>query len=118
MVAPLALALAWRLGALSARELRKSLAVVVGGLAAATLARFAYYGALLPNTWSAKPPTLRSALGNLADLAAGTAVNVGFPFAGLWALGLVAAGRTRVDGDRVLVDGAAFPRDTVVSPQT
>ena len=33
------------------------------------------------------------------------------------ALALVAAGRTRVDGDRVLVDGAAFPADTVVSPR-
>ncbi len=92
LVAPLALALAWRLGALSARQLGKSLAVAAGGLAAATLARYAYYGALLPNTWSAKPPSLRSALANLADLAAGTAVNVGFPCAGLWALGLVAAG--------------------------
>ncbi len=92
LVAPLALALAWRLGALPGRELRRRLAWYAGALGTITLARFAYYGALLPNTWSAKPPTLRSASENLADLAAGTAVNVGFPLAGLFALGLVAAG--------------------------
>jgi phosphoribosylglycinamide formyltransferase-1 len=34
------------------------------------------------------------------------------------ALGLVAAGRTRVMGDRVLVDGAAFPTESVISPRT
>jgi phosphoribosylglycinamide formyltransferase-1 len=34
------------------------------------------------------------------------------------ALSMVAAGRTRVVNDRVLVDGAGFPPDTVVSPLT
>jgi phosphoribosylglycinamide formyltransferase-1 len=34
------------------------------------------------------------------------------------ALGLVAAGRTQVVGEKVVIDGAAFPVDTVVSPRT
>jgi hypothetical protein len=61
-------------------------------LSTITLIRFHYYGALLPNTWGAKPPTVRAALGNLLGALDGSAVNLAFPFAGLFALALLALG--------------------------
>ncbi|HEV7516549.1 MAG TPA: hypothetical protein VGR07_09645, partial [Thermoanaerobaculia bacterium] len=64
-------------------------ALLLGGI---TLARWRYFGALLPNTWGAKPPTARAALGTLLGFLDGSAVNLAFPFAGLFALSLLALG--------------------------
>jgi hypothetical protein len=63
-----------------------------GLLGAITLARWLYFGALLPNTWSAKPPTAAAVLGNLLGALDGSAVNLAFPFAGLLGLSLLALG--------------------------
>ncbi|MEA2691636.1 MAG: arabinofuranosyltransferase [Acidobacteriota bacterium] len=64
-------------------------AALLGGI---TLARWRYYRALLPNTWGAKPPTARAALGTLLGFLDGSAVNLAFPFAGLFALSLLVLG--------------------------
>jgi hypothetical protein len=61
-------------------------------LAGITYARWRYFGALLPNTWGAKPPTAWAVLGNLRGFLDGSAVNLAFPFAGLFALSLLVLG--------------------------
>ncbi len=61
-------------------------------LAGITFARWRYFGALLPNTWGAKPPTVRAALETLLGFLDGSAVNLAFPLGGLFALSLLAVG--------------------------
>jgi hypothetical protein len=92
LVVPLGAALAWSSGALSGRAAARTAGACVFGLAAVTLARWAYFGALLPNTFTAKPTGVTTLLENLGGLALGSAVNVGFPFAGLFALPFMAGG--------------------------
>jgi hypothetical protein len=75
-----------------APRLLRGLLVYALLLAGITLARWRYYGALLPNTWGAKPPTARAAFGTLLGFLDGSAVNLGFPLAGLFALSLLALG--------------------------
>ena len=64
-------------------------ALLLGGI---TLARCRYFGALLPNTWGAKPPTVRAASETLLGFLDGSAVNLAFPLSGLFALSLLAVG--------------------------
>ena len=73
-------------------RLLRGLLIFVLLLAGITLARWRYYGALLPNTWGAKPPTARAAFGTLLGFLDGSAVNLAFPLAGLFALSLLALG--------------------------
>ncbi len=86
LVAPLGAVLAWRSGALPFRDTLKTLGFCTSGLAAATFARWIYFGALLPNTFAAKPAVAATVRQSLSDFVMGSAVNVGFPFAGLFAL--------------------------------
>jgi hypothetical protein len=74
------------------RGLLPGLGIYAVLLAGITLVRHAYYGAFLPNTWGAKPPTARAVLETLRGFLDGSAVNLGFPFAGLLPLALLAAG--------------------------
>jgi hypothetical protein len=74
------------------RRLRRGLGVYAALLAGITLLRWRYYGALLPNTWGAKPATVRAVLGNLVGALDGSAVNLAFPFAGLFGLAFLAVG--------------------------
>lgn len=92
LVAPLGAALAWRSGALPLRAALKTAGLCTLGLAAATLARWIYFGALLPNTFAAKPAVAAAVRQSLSDFVTGSAVNVGFPFAGLFALPAAAWG--------------------------
>jgi len=92
LVAPLGALLAWRAGALPFRAAARTAGACVLGLAAVTLARWAYFGALLPNTFAAKPAAAATVGQNLLDFVLGPAVNVGFPFAGLFALPFLVAG--------------------------
>jgi len=92
LVAPLGALLAWRAGALPGRAFVRLAGSCALGLAAVTLVRWAYFGALLPNTFAAKPAAASMAGQNLLDFTLGSAVNVGFPFAGLFALPFVLAG--------------------------
>lgn len=92
LVAPLGAVLAWRAGALPRREAARTAGGCLLGLATVTLARFVYFGSLLPNTFAAKPATAATLAENLAGFALGSAVNVGFPFAGLFALPFMTAG--------------------------
>jgi len=62
------------------------------GLAAATLVRWLWFGALLPNTFAAKPAVSAVVRQNLFDFVTGSSVNVGIPFAGLFALPFVVVG--------------------------
>ncbi len=86
-------------GLLPRRRLLLGLGVFLAAVAAVTLARFAYYGALLPNTAFAKPPGAAGAVvGRLRGLLAGTDPNVPPPYgtavflaAGAW--GVVRAWR-------------------------
>lgn len=86
LVAPLSALLAWRSGALPFRSAVKTAGFCSLGLAAATLARWVYFGALLPNTFAAKPAVAATVRQNLFDFVTGSSVNLGFPFAGLFAL--------------------------------
>ena len=87
-----ALALLHRVPPVAPRRLLRGLAVYAALLGGITLARWGYYGALLPNTWAAKPPTVATFLGNLGGALAGSAVNLAFPFAGLFGLSLLTVG--------------------------
>ncbi|HEX6102266.1 MAG TPA: hypothetical protein VF031_04385, partial [Alphaproteobacteria bacterium] len=66
-------------------------------LALITLARWLAFGALLPNTFAAKPPAeLGTMLGGLVELASGRHLGTGFPAAGLLGLWLIAQGWLRL----------------------
>lgn len=70
----------------------RGLLLFAAGVAAVSLARRAYFGAWLPNTFAAKPGRPLDMLERLPDLLGGLLVNVGFPFAGLFALPFLIAG--------------------------
>jgi hypothetical protein len=61
-------------------------------LALITFARWAEFGALLPNTFAAKPGEIRTAFADLLQLFTGTYTGIGFPIAGLLGLGLILLG--------------------------
>ncbi len=86
LVAPLGAFLAWRSGALPFRSAARTAGACALGLATATFARWLYFGALLPNTFAAKPAVAGVVRQNVFDFLLGTSVNVGVPFAGLFAL--------------------------------
>jgi hypothetical protein len=65
-------------------------------LALITLARWAEFGAFLPNTFAAKPAAMSTAFGGLLELFAGNHPGIGFPIAGLLGLGLVLLGWLRL----------------------
>ncbi|HEV2855739.1 MAG TPA: hypothetical protein VHC97_23330 [Thermoanaerobaculia bacterium] len=92
LVAPLGAALAWRTGALPGRAALRTAVACGLGIATATLARWLYFGELLPNTFAAKPAVAGIVKQNLLDFALGSSVNLGFPFAGLFALPFAVAG--------------------------
>jgi hypothetical protein len=92
LVYPLGILLAWRSRALSLRDLLRGGAAYAGCLLLIEAARWSYFGALLPNTFAAKPGGPLAALRHLPALLGGSLVNVGFPFAGLFALPLLALG--------------------------
>lgn len=92
LVYPLGAVLAWRSRALSRRDLLRGGAAYAACLALAEAARWSYFGAFLPNTFAAKPGGPLAALRHVPALLAGSLVNVGFPFAGLFALPLLALG--------------------------
>src|SRR5262249_38133470 len=89
---PAAAALGLVTRAPGARKLLRGQGVYALLLAGITFLRCRYYGALLPNTWGAKPPTVRAALGTFLGFLDGSAVNLGFPLAGLFALSLLVLG--------------------------
>jgi hypothetical protein len=91
LVYPAMVALAWLLRASIPRPFR-GLGIFALLLAGITLARWRYFGALLPNTWGAKPPTVRDAFETLLGFLDGSAVNLAFPLGGLFALSLLAVG--------------------------
>lgn len=65
------------------RELAAPGALVAAAAGSLTLARLAYYGEPLPNTFYAKSPTAADLGGRLLDVATGNAVNLPSPLAGL-----------------------------------
>jgi len=65
-------------------------------LALVTAARWADFGAFLPNTFAAKPAEISAALGGLLQLFSGSHVGIGFPLAGLLGLGLTLLGWSRL----------------------
>ncbi len=66
-------------------------------LALITLARWAAFGAILPNTFASKPPAeIAAALSGLVELMARGHSGVGFPTAGLLGLGLLVLGWRRL----------------------
>lgn len=76
-------------------------------LAFITLARWAAFGAFLPNTFASKPPAeIATALSGLVELMAGGHSGVGFPTAGLLGLGLLVLGWRRLR--RVAPEAAAM----------
>lgn len=92
LVVPLGAFLAWRARALSLREAVRTAGFSVLGLAAVTLVRWLWFGAFLPNTFAAKPAVSAVVRQNLFDFVTGSSVNVGVPFAGLFALPFVVVG--------------------------
>jgi hypothetical protein len=92
LVAPLGTLLVWRSGAIPGRTALRTIGASLLGLGIVTLARWLYFGALLPNTFAAKPATAATLAENFAGFALGSAVNVGFPFAGLFALPFLVMG--------------------------
>lgn len=92
LVVPLGAFLAWRARALSLREAARTAGFSALGLAAVTFVRWLWFGAFLPNTFAAKPAVSAVVRQNLFDFVTGSSVNVGIPFAGLFALPFVVVG--------------------------
>jgi hypothetical protein len=65
-------------------------------LALITFARWAEFGALLPNTFAAKPAEIGTAFADLLQLFTGNYTGIGFPVAGLLGLGLILLGYLRL----------------------
>jgi len=66
-------------------------------LALITLARWVWFGALLPNTFASKPPAEIAAIASgLVELLSGGHLGIGFPIAGLLGLALATLGHARL----------------------
>jgi hypothetical protein len=92
LVLPLSVAIAWSLRAMRRRDAIATSGVFALGLVAVTAARWAYFGDILPNTFHAKPFSGLGMLANLLSYGAGRSINIAFPFAGVFGLGVMIAG--------------------------
>jgi hypothetical protein len=93
LVVPLALAIAVASRTLGPRDALRCLAVLAALVAAATAARWLYFGALLPNTFLAKPsPGFKAAAVHAIHYATGKFANISEPFTSPLALALGAVG--------------------------
>jgi hypothetical protein len=94
LVVPLALALALHARAVGRRDTLSCLALLAALIGAATLARWAYYGDVLPNTFLAKPSSGLKIVAHVIAYATGRFANIAEPFTSVFTLALCGLGYT------------------------